>query len=706
MPPATERPCPRACRRAGRLGTALLSAAVLAVAAAAVQGQAGPRAWTELSPPQPMAGEPFRVLLHVRGIGLDAIRVLEPRLPAGVEWAGGPELLPPADGAAHPPARVIAYTLRARRTGRYLLDGFLVRLTARSLYTRATELEVVEAAAAPPARPAVAWIPGRRRAVAGETVSVQLVLLQAPALQLPDRIEVRPPRDSRFERYRGEVAISEQMSGGRRVYRVPLAAYLLTPTAAGTVTLPAARVTLPAAEGPLVLQSEAMTLEVTAAPPDIAATGAVGTLRVRSWIDERRLPEGLEVTANVTVTGTGNHRFIEPPEPRAAGMTLVDRTVHQDLTLHDAGYRGRIHGVYRYHVTRPGTYSIQVPEFAYYDTGRATVVRVPGRAHVVRFRGAQAAAAAGAGGGPGRALAPPPPGWIMRRGCVPPWRFWPHYLLLLPGGLLAAAALRTGPRGAGGERGPGRALPLAGALAVAAAGSGVTAALPAVTLEPREQAQAALAHAAQAYQREDYAAAGAAFAAVQRRFDCFAGVSYNRALAERALGDDAAAIAAVRAAVRAAPLTGAYRNLLGELESAAGLDTQHRPPPFLPPALPFYGLLAVANGAGLAAWIAARNPAGRARVKGTLWLGAAGGACMALLLAGATLDRSRELVVARATELRRIPVVAALPWVPLTPGSTLEVRGAHRDHLLVRTAYGLDAWVDRAAVVEINARDR
>ena len=558
MPPATERPCPRACRRAGRLGTALLSAAVLAVAAAAVQGQAGPRAWTELSPPQPMAGEPFRVLLHVRGIGLDAIRVLEPRLPAGVEWAGGPELLPPADGAAHPPARVIAYTLRARRTGRYLLDGFLVRLTARSLYTRATELEVVEAAAAPPARPAVAWIPGRRRAVAGETVSVQLVLLQAPALQLPDRIEVRPPRDSRFERYRGEVAISEQMSGGRRVYRVPLAAYLLTPTAAGTVTLPAARVTLPAAEGPLVLQSEAMTLEVAAAPPDIAATGAVGTLRVRSWIDERRLPEGLEVTANVTVTGTGNHRFIEPPEPRAAGMTLVDRTVHQDLTLHDAGYRGRIHGVYRYHVTRPGTYSIQVPEFAYYDTGRATVVRVPGRAHVVRFRGAQAAAAAGAGGGPGRALAPPPPGWIMRRGCVPPWRFWPHYLLLLPGGLLAAAALRTGPRGAGGERGPGRALPLAGALAVAAAGSGVTAALPAVTLEPREQAQAALAHAAQAYQREDYAAAGAAFAAVQRRFDCFAGVSYNRALAERALGDDAAAIAAVRAAIRAAA---AYRRL-------------------------------------------------------------------------------------------------------------------------------------------------
>ena len=305
-------------RRAALLGAALLAAGVVPVGAQTVA-----RAWTELEPPQPVAGDSFRLQIHVRGGRLDSMRVLEPALPDGLQWISGPEAQPVAGAPLQPRERVISYTLRARRAGRYVLDGFLVRLASESLYTTDTVFVVVEVAPAA-AKPTVAWIPARTRAVVGETVSLQLVLGQSPALQLPERVEVRPPSDGWFEQYRGQVAISEQVAAGGRLYRVPLAAYLLTPTRAGTITVPSARVTLQLGDIPTVLFSEAVTLEVGAAPPEIAATGAVGALQARTWIEQRQLPAGLEVAVHTAVSGTGNHRFATLPEPDAAGLALVD----------------------------------------------------------------------------------------------------------------------------------------------------------------------------------------------------------------------------------------------------------------------------------------------------------------------------------------------------------------------------------------------
>ena len=702
-------------RRAALLGAALLGAALLVAAVVPVGAQSVARAWTELEPPQPVAGDSFRLRIHVRGGRLDSMRVLEPALPDGLQWISGPEAQPLAGAPLQPRERVISYTLRARRAGRYVLDGFLVRLASESLYTTDTVFAVVEVAPAATAKPTVAWIPARTRAVVGETVSLQLVLGQSPALQLPERVEVRPPSDGWFEQYRGQVAISEQVAAGGRLYRVPLAAYLLTPTRAGTITVPSARVTLRLGNSPTVLFSEAVTLEVRAAPPEIAATGAVGALQARTWIEQRQLPAGLEVAVHTAVSGTGNHRFATLPEPDAPGLALVDRALSEELTLRDAGYRGRIQGTHRYLVTDPGSYLIQVPEFVHYDPERASVVHAPGLSHVVEL-----SAAAAVGGGAGPALAPAPPELELRRGCVPPWRRWPTYLLLLPGALLgAAAALRV--RGAL----RGRALPLLAALAVAAGGIAVIVTTPAVEPHLPDELRAALARAEHAFQSRDYGAARTAYTAVLDRLHCLAAVRYNLARTEQARGDLAAAIAVLRAATRtatpnpaavltallgpdrgrAAPLGLHYRRLLVEMETAAGLETQHRAPPFLPPALLFSGLLVAANAAGLAAWAAAR-PGGRAALVAVLRWGGVTGVALALLLTAAAIDLTRELVVVRATDLRRIPVAAAAPWVALPAGTTLQVRGAHQDHLLVRTAYGLDAWVNRAAVVAVSARGR
>ena len=729
--PGARHPCARHRPRRVLLLIGLLCCALPAVAQV-------PRVWVVVEPPRPTAGAPFRLEIHVRGLLRDALRVVEPVPPANLRFVSGPDLQPVVAADGSPPADeqpaatagnaaagtvgrqqpavtqqwVVSYSLRARRAGRYLLDGFLIRLADGVIYTRETPIQVLAPQPADAAKPALAWVLPQRQAVVGQTLSLHLELLQWHELRLPERIEVQPPADSWFEQYPGETAIGEQVSAAGRAYRIPLASYLLTPTRAGRITVPPARVSLDTATGAVTLLSKTVTVAVADPPPEIAASGAVGALRARSRVDQRPYQGGLEVTVQVTVEGTGNHRFVKLPEPGAAGLTLVDRTVHDDLMLRDSGYTGPVVATYRYRVMHPGRYRVEVPEFVSYDPVGVALRRDPGLTEVVEL--AAAPVASGAAALP--PLAPLAADGMGLRRCRLPWRGARSYLLLLPAPLIAGVVAAARRR---------QMVPLAAGALAAAAVTGIALA-PAVRGAP-EAALGTVMDAELAYYRQDYAAAGAAYRAVWEELGCNSHLSYNLALVALARGDDSAAIGWLREALRGAPLESRYRALLGEVERRAGLDTQHRAPPFMPPDLPFYALLLLA-GATLAA--AGHHPIGKRALRrlrqrpatrglrreqpdGTharsgngrpafpvvallTAAGATGG-----LLAAAGVDQARDIVVVGDAELRRIPRHDAAPWVPLPAGTTLEVRGVHRDHLLVRTAYGLDAWVSRAAVLDV-----
>ena len=242
--------------------------------------------------------------------------------------------------------------------------------------------------------------------------------------------------------------------------------------------------------------------------------------------------------------------------------------------------------------------------------------------------------------------------------------------------------------------------------------------------------QRAAAEAERAYLRHDYAAAEAGYRGVREQLGCHPASSYNVALAALGQGDDAGAIAWLRDALRRVPLERRYRALLRQVERRAGLETQHRPVPFAPPAVPFHALLLVA---GCVVAVAGHQPAGkrvlrwlRRRLPGRMQdqepretrppasLPGRARRLLAVLVAAAVLtavafgmalaDQARTIVVVGDSELRRIPLRAAAPWKALPAGTTLEVRGEHDAHLLVRTGYGLDAWVSRGAVREVDSR--
>ena len=682
--------------------------------------QVSPRAWVEVAPARPMAGAEFRLEVHVSGMLLDSLRVTAPAPPPNLEFVSGPRLLPPpgtlpapvrqevaADGMAvgaagsaaaggtpAPPTmqrRVVSYTVRARRPGRYLLDGFLIGLAGQVVSTRETPIQVLEPPPEEAGTPVVSWELARREALVGETISLHLVLVRWDELQLPERIEVEPPPATRFERYTGAAAIAEQVGPAGRGYRIPLASYLLTPTRAGRITVAPAKVTLATAAGSTTLVSEAVRVAVREPPPEIAASGAIGSLRAQAWIERRPHPEGAEVTVAIAVEGSGNHRFVKLPEPRADGVTPLDYVLRDELVAQDAGYTGQVVALHRYLAPVPGRYRIEVPEFVSFDSRAGTVRRDPGLTRVIELAAPDAAAGAPA----------PPPlaaddmGWQR---CRPPWRAARSYLLLLPGPLIGACLMLAR------KRRPAAVV----AAAVVAAAAAAAALAPATGAVP-EAALRAAAEAERAYLRRDYAAAEAGYRGVREQLGCHPGPSYNLALAALGRGDDAGAIGWLREALRHAPLEWRYRALLRQVERRAGLDTQHRPTPFVPPAVPFHALLLVA---GCVVAVAGHQPAGervlrwlrRRDTQRLLVVLVAATVLVAALFGMAVVDQDRTIVVVGDSELRRIPRRDAAPWVPLPAGTTLEVRGEHGEHLQVRTGYGLDAWVSRGAVRDVGSR--
>ena len=689
--------------------------------------QVEPRAWVEVAPARPMAGAEFRLDVHVSGMLLESLRVTAPQPPPNLEFLGGPRLLPPAtttlaaddlaagvdDGAGAaaaggtsiPPRmqrRVVSYTVRARSPGRYLLDGFLIGLAGKVVATRETPIQVLEPPPGEAGAPVVSWELTRREALVGETISLHLVLVRWDELRLPERIEVEPPPASRFERYTGAAAIGEQVGPAGRGYRIPLASYLLTPTRSGRITLAPAKVTLATATGSVTLMSEAVRVAVREPPPEIAASGAIGSLRVRARIERRPHPEGEEVTVAITVEGWGNHRFVKLPEPRVDGMAPLDHVLRDELVAQDSGYTGRVVAVHRYLATAPGRYRIEVPEFVSFDPRAGMVRRDPGLTRVIELAAPGATAAA----------SEPPPravDGIAWRRCRPPWHAARSYLLLLPGPLIGACLAL-----------PRKRRPAAVAAAAVAAATATAAALAPATGTAPEAALRVAAEAERAYLRHDYAAAEAGYREVREQLGCHPAPSYNLALTALGRGDDAGAIGWLREALRRAPLDRRYRAQLRQVERRAGLDTQHRPMPFVPPVVPFDALLLVT---GCVVAVAARHSAGErvlrrlrrlpVRMRDGERREARPRPLLAVLVAAALLvggvfgisvvDQARTVVVVGDAQLRRIPRRDAAPWLALPAGTTLEVRGAHGEHLLVRTGYGLDAWVSRAAVWEVGS---
>lgn len=671
------------------LGGALVL--LLAWHAAPLAGAREPiAAWTEVVPRAPTAGSPFTLQIHVQAAPQSEIRVLDPQWPAGIRYLSGPTL----EGAGGDGETLLSYRLEARRTGDYLLYGFLVRIDSEALFTRSTPVRVLAGSARRP-KATAEWVLSATSAVVGQAVALDLVLAQRDALRLPETVEVQAPRNAWFERYGGNAAIEFEEIDELRTYRVPVGNYLLTPTRPGPVTVPSARVVLAGADGePVTVFSPPATVPVEPAPEAVGETGAIGRYQYDLEVVSEPSTAGDTLTVVMRIRGSGSLKFLQPPTLAAAGLPLPTIEQEDAIVASADGYRGMVTLTYRFVDVPAGRYRMAAADLPTYDPIGGVVRILPGVTREFLVAGDAAAEDRS----PGRL---PLAAGVESGTCGALGTQARSYLLLVPAPLLVVGwwLWRLAiPAGRGRLRTVVRGVVLLLITAALVVGAVVVALRPA-PVERHFAARGLIEAGNAALVGGSFLSAEAAYLATVARDACPIIPWHNLAVAAEAVVDLPQAISWLRAIARYGLPEVDVRVWLEELEQAAGLTGQHRVAPFIEPDLPFIGLVI-----GFSLVVGALALLIRTRRAGPLialvLLSIASGT-MAILVIVSVRDGQQAIVVADDTTLKRVPLDVASDWVALEPGTTLALRGTHGEYDLVRTARGLDAWVRRGSTVVV-----
>ena len=647
-------------------------------------------AWTEVMPRAPTAGSPFTLQIHVQAAPQSEIRVLDAEWPAGIRYLSGPTL----EGAGSDGETLISYRLEARRTGDYVLDGFLVRIDSEALFTRATPVRVVAGSARRP-KPTAQWVLDATSAIVGQTVALDLVVGQRDALRLPEAIEVQAPRNAWFERYRGNATIELEDVGEERTYRVPVGNYLLTPTRPGPLTVPSARIVLAGEDGePITVFSPALTIAVEPAPEVIGDSGAIGRYQYGVVVATEPTSAGQPLTVVVSIAGSGSLKFVQPPTLAVAGLPPATIEREDDVAAGPDGYQGTIVVTHRFFDVPAGRYRLVAADLPTYDPVIGRVQVLSGASRELFVSGETASDTPPAGRQP--LLASAHGATCAARATQPR-----SYLLLLPAPLLVLGWLLWR-RTVRADRGRRATVARGVGLLLGTGALIATAAVVALRPAPVERhfAVAGLIEAGNAaLAGGSLLSAESAYGAAATRGACPVVAWHNLAVVAESAGDTPRAISWLRAIARYGMHDLDVRPWLAEVEQNAGLSGQHRVAPFIDPDLPFAGIVvAVSLAVGALALLLRTRRVGPLI---TLVLLLLAGAAMGGLTVASVGDGQQPLLVARDTTLKRVPLDVASDWVALQPGTTLAHRGSHGEYDLVRTARGLDAWVRRGSTVEV-----
>lgn len=527
---------------------------------------------------------------------------------------------------------------------------------------------------------------------AGEAIPVVLELRNEPVPEKIDEVRLSGTPAGLEKVPPFSEAVGRQI-GDATLYQVPAAAYILTPTASGTVTLPTASVKAGGRTG----VSAPAEINVDAAPEAIATTGAIGALSFRSWMTSRRVRGGEEIFLHLRVEGTGNLPSIALPRPTTSGLLELGNDETQSIDAGASGYRGFRERIYRF--LRPASISpgvsgpvISVPAFPWLDPATHDVESVPEATYRVSLPAAGSSSAQTPSPPAGSASAAPVGATGTAAVEVP---FAPEsaatvrsseyrefysrgesYLWLLPGPLVFGMFLLVRPRGRG----------RAGGLGAAALFLLLSSCHPAVIHDR-------VAAGVTAYQKGRMGQAEKDFVAARSSYPRNAALSFDLALVQYRLGRYGAAIHLVRNAIFYDPLSAKYRAALDWMVNQIGVAEQ------VPPAYPIHPdlflmlLIAAVNVASILGILVTLRGRGGLAIALILCL------VLALIAAGglaySAAKRSVETAVVKSsgTEMTKIPMAAAGRWLELPAGMAVRVLDSTDGYYLVQTAYGNTGWV-------------
>ncbi|MCK4516694.1 MAG: BatD family protein, partial [Spirochaetaceae bacterium] len=503
-----------------------------------------------------------------------------------------------------------------------------------------------------------------------------LEIYNADEFVYPSEISVQAPTQAIFEEVQGLGSIGQSVVDGVTLYEIPVAVFMVTPSAAGSIRMESARVEW---EG-LTATAPSVSLIVVDAPPAIAASGAVGKFSLSASVDSSTISATEIVLLTVRLDGVGNLHFLQLPEITVDGFRIESEERDERLTPIDIGYSGYIEDRFTLRPIGAGTGRVTIDRFAHFDRSLNRVVRTEMPGFEVQITPVKE---------PVTDEEPEFSFELLRSGQIASvearnWYRNPMSYGLFTPGLLILLALRIWKR-----RGSKIALvALAAFLFVAAASDNL----------PWTEINRGL----ELYDADDLTSAIHAFEDASRRAPESPGIQHNLAVLYYQQGDIGRSVYAAREAVRLNPSSGRIRDTQLLIERAAGLERSIPPRHIVHPDLIFGTLAGVVNLFFiLLAFLGKPKGLRRAGLLaiGQILLGVIIVALIIGLAMAASVQKDQVGVVLAELSLRRIPSQMAESWLNLPAGTAVDLITQKDGFVLVRTNLGLEGWVNMNAIL-------
>jgi hypothetical protein len=609
-------------------------------------------------------GERFELIFSIPRDDPEAVRLGFPTLPAGIRQPEAPVVV--TRGQRDMEIRI---PLIAEQPGRFILDPIRVTSPAAVRETEPTLVEVrdVQRDVVPfQARWRVAEDDVRQ----GQSVPVFLEIVGIDTFAFPEIVTLRSPEAGLFEEVSGIGSVVSEDVANTTLYEIPVAAFIFTPTAGGSVTIPAATIR---AEG-IDVTAPALTLAVNALPPEVRTSGAVGQMSLDVSIESEELLPGDTGQVTVRVSGTGNLPVLEFPDVELSGLVEIGRNQETAVTPDQEemrGYQGSRELQVRFEAEgNAETGTITVGAFSVFDPEQGQVRTIPPRTVSVRIVPSDAEA-------PLREVAPQADlidvSELTGIGWVPISEMpWVYFLFLL--GPLAFAIARL--------------WSVRGVTTLVAVPFMIGATLfPQINVERLNRAEEII-------EEGRPAVAGVLYELEVQENEWHAGLHFNRGVLALRVNDPIDALYHLRRAVRLAPERRQFRQVLDDSETYFGMENQPTIPWFIRPDVIVAALWLVWT----AFWLLL---AVRRKLRRTI-------ALVTLLMLGVVLvgglwwsqqrAMQTEAVVVRPVTVRRIPSLTAQPWIQVDSATAVRVELSYEDFYLVSTSTGIQGWVPRASL--------
>ncbi|MDR2589141.1 MAG: BatD family protein [Spirochaetales bacterium] len=621
------------------------------------------------------------------------------RFPPAVELVRGPEISPavlknPVSGEWERLTRV-SFLLRAVRPGRSVLGPVPFSLGTGDFLTASVLLECSRAQA-PTASFDLVWRSSPGELYEGESSAVFLEMTNLEGISVPELVSSPRPGGALFEEVKGLGGITGYTVGERELFSMTVASWLLTPSSAGRVTLPASRVRA----GGVTVTSAPYSINVRGLPPEVKTSGAVGKFTVDSRLQRGEISLGESVSLFFRVRGEGNLNYLQPPLVSCEGVLITSREVSASHLPFERGYRGSTEWEFRLSPQNAGDFTLTVPRFFWLDPESGEVSSAPAKDYRLRVLREEVSA----GGGPPLGK----PGVLFSRNLdsVEAWDLCdkPYlYGFLLPAGFFFVRGMRRArPKKNSRALFFSLAFRFPGGLVLGAVFTGVFlcgssyAGAGDVTELERSECLALVDRGAEAYENGAYGEAREAFLLAREGLPTSPGIYHNLGLAADALGDRAFSIFYFRRAVMLNPSAALLRSRLAEAERAADITHAAAVPDFHPD---LFFLLLAAFCAALAGmpWLV--------RGRHVLLV------CVGFLLFGALLSGAGEVYQSSARlrpwgiaakgggEMRKIPRAESSNWLTLAEGTAVDIISRGEDFFLVRTGTGIEGWLERGELL-------